>query len=162
MLFLEILFGDVMFLSWFCCNESVSSAEQLKNTLKFYSWKSILMRISRCAKVWMLRCFLIFTSIVELMDNWRPFLVHLQRWVFNSNYGMLLLEPASNSENKNSLIGYWETYKNDMTFLCFLATKSYTLKKEDEVQASYTLYLDLLNAGWHNLEWEIYILESHN
>lgn len=75
---------------------------------------------------------------------------------------MLLLEPASNSENKNSLIGYWETYKNDMTFLCFLATKSYTLKKEDEVQASYTVYLDLLNAGWRNLEWEIYILESHN
>lgn len=54
----------------------ISSAELLRNTLKSHSWKSILMKISPCARIWMSKFFLISTSTVVLMDNWIPSLVH--------------------------------------------------------------------------------------
>lgn len=64
-------------------NACVSSAEQLKTTLRFYSWKWILTRTSQCAKVWTWRYFPISTFIVELRDSLNPFRVHLLRYLLN-------------------------------------------------------------------------------
>lgn len=72
--------------SWYCCVIIVSSAERLRIIPRFYSWKSILMRISQCARVWTWRCFPSSTFIVELRDSWNPFHVHLLRYAESECY----------------------------------------------------------------------------
>ena len=51
------------------------------------------MRINLCVKVWMLRYFLISTSIVEQRDSWSHFLVRLLGWAISAFFFLLGIWP---------------------------------------------------------------------